>query len=111
MKLSLKICGLCGKVMTVCYPTVPNDVVRYLCSEHYASSKLSHYYIEVNGSFYNQVIHVPPYTVVNRSTNEESEIYSLGRIQMGAKIMSIPRIPVTTPEKMATRIKVLIPFS
>lgn len=110
MKLSLKKCALCGKDMTVRYPTVAGDVVRYICSVH-AVGKLSHYYIEVNGSFFNQVIHAPPYTVVNRSINEESEIYPLGGIQMGAIIMSIPRIPVTTPDKMAARIKVLIPFS
>lgn len=110
MKLSLKICGLCGKGMTVRYPTVHGDVIRYICSEH-AVGKLSHYYIEVNGSLFNQVIHAPPYTVVNRSINEESEIYPLGGIQMGPKIMSIPRIPITTPEKMADRIKVLILFS
>lgn len=109
MKLSLRKCELCAKALTVRYPTVSGDVVRYICSEH-AVGKLSHYYIEVSGSHFNQVIHVPPYTVVNRSTNEESEIYPLGGIQMGAKIMSIPRIPVTTPDKMAARIKVLIPF-
>lgn len=110
MKLSLKICALCGKGLTVRYPTVSGDVVRYICSEH-AIGKLSHYYLEVNGSFFNQVLHIPPYTVINRSTNEESEVYCLGEIQMGSKIMSIPRIPVTTPEKMAARIKILIPFS
>ena len=95
--------------MTFRYPRVAGDVVRYICSEH-AVGKLSHYYIELNGSIFNQVIHVPPYTVVNRSINEESEIYPLGGIQMDDLIMSIPRIPVTTPEKMANRIKVLIPF-
>lgn len=110
MKLSLKTCPLCNKDLTVRYPTTPNDIVRYICSVH-ASGKLSHYYIEVNGSVYNQVVHVPPFTVVNRSSNEESEIYPLGKIQANAKIMSIPRIPVTTPEKLAERLRILILFS
>jgi hypothetical protein len=118
MSISLKLCPLCKGPLAVRYPLhMSRDrTTRYVCQTHVPNSnKLSHYYIEVNGSVYTQIIHVPPYVILNLSNKETSDIYpfdlSVGQITQRDKVISLPRLPITTVEKLAERIKLLIVFS
>ncbi len=118
MRLSIKECPLCKHPLAVRHPA-PNSfdmTVRYICDTHVPGSKLSHYYIEAKGSDWVQVIHIPPYVIINRSNSEVSDIYPFegvgtGRITDRKLIVSIPRLPLTTTEKLTNRVKILVLFS
>lgn len=118
MKISVKECPICKKPLAVRYPTPQSfdTTVKYICSTHVPETKLSHYYIEANGNNWIQVVQVPPYVIINRSNTEISEVYPFegvgtGHITDRKKIISLPRLPITTTEKLAERLKVLILFS
>ena len=118
MSISLKVCPLCKGPLAVRYPAqMSRDrTTRYVCQTHVPNSnKLSHYYIEVNGSDYTEIIHVPPYVILNVSSKDTSDIYpfdlSVGQITQREKMISFPRLPLTTVERLAERIKLLIVFS
>lgn len=120
MKLSFKVCELCNGPLAVRKPrTRYDEITSYICDKQIDESKLSHYYIEVNGSLWTQIIHLPPYTVINSSDKETSDIYPYqahndgedGLITHRKKILSIPRIPVTSPTTLTERLKLLILFS
>jgi hypothetical protein len=117
MTISLKVCALCKGPLAVRHPAPRADdrTVRYICGNHVPGHKLSHYYVEVKGPIYIQIVHVPPYVLLNYSDKETSEIYPFnleeGRISDRDKVISLPKIPVTTVEKMTDRIKLLILFS
>lgn len=118
MNLSLRTCQLCKGPLAVRYPAPGafDRTVHYVCGTHVPdTNKLSHYYIEVVGSVYIQIIHVPPYVILNRSDKETSDIYPFDlvnkRISDRKKVISLPRLPLTTTEKLAERIKLLVLFS
>ncbi len=118
MKLSIRECPLCKGILGARYPAPGSGetVVRYVCSTHVKGDRLSHYYIENYGIGYVQIIHLPPYVIVNKSNSENTEVYpyegvGTGHITDRKLIMSIPRLPITTAEKMLERLKVLVVFS
>ena len=118
MKISIRECPICKTYMGVKYPPPGSmdHTIRYICSKHVPGSKLSHYYIEASGNSWIQIIHLPPYVIVNRSNKETSEIYPFegvgtGHITDRKLIMEIPRIPITTTEQLTERLKVLVLFS
>lgn len=116
MKLSIKECPICKGQLAARYPTPQSfdTTVKYICSTHVQDSKLSHYYIEFNGNNWIQIIHAPPYTIINRSNNDITDVYpyegvGTGHITDRKKIISFPRLPLTPT--LAERIKMLIVFS
>lgn len=116
MKLSIRECPLCKSQLAVRYPTPQSfdTTVKYICGTHVPGTKLSHYYIEVSGNHWIQIIHTPPYTILNRSQSEYTEVYpyegvGTGHITDRKKIISFPRLPLTA--NLAERIKLLIVFS
>jgi hypothetical protein len=118
MMLPLKECPLCKHPLAVRHP-VPyssDRTVRYICDTHVLGGRLSHYYIEVNGGHWVQIVHLPPYCILNRSDSETTDIYPFegvgtGKITDRKLILSIPRILLTTTEKLTERLKVLVLFS
>lgn len=118
MRISVKECPICKDPLSVRHPA-PGSMdmtVRYICGTHVPGGKLSHYYIEAQGNNWVQVVHLPPYVIVNRSNKETSEIYPFegvgtGHITDRKLIVEIPRIPLTTTEKLTERLKVLVLFS
>lgn len=118
MKLSLRECPLCKGVLGVRYPDANSvdKTARYVCSTHVPGNKLSHYYIEAAGTHWIQVVHLPPYVIINRSDADTTDVYPFegvgtGRITDRKLIVSLPRIPLTTTEKLTERLKILVLFS
>jgi hypothetical protein len=88
----------------------------YLCSRHIPGTKLSHYYVEKVENMLLQIIQIPPYTLVNSSTDKNTNVFpyvgnGTGHILTRRKILKLPRIPITTEEKLLERIKLLVLFS
>lgn len=116
--ISLKLCPLCNLPLAVRYPE-PNShdrTVKYVCGTHVPDcGKLSHYYVEANGGSYVQVVHVPPYVIINDSGTDTSDIYPFdskaNRITDRRAVITIPRIPLTTTERLTERLKLLVLFS
>lgn len=116
MNISLKICALCQKPLAIRYPGKYGGSTYYVCQTHIPETKLSHYYIEKSPiGAYTQVIHVPPYVILNVSGKETSDIYPFsleeGKISDREKVISLPRLPITTAERLSQRIKILVLFS
>ena len=113
---TMKICILCKKPMVSRFPIPPDKITRIICSTHIEGTKLSHYYIEV-GQNNVEIIHTPPYTVINNSlTPDVSEIYPLNPestagITTQKLICRIPRFKITDPAKLPDRIKIFVLFS
>ena len=118
MKISIRECPLCKSQMAARHPP-PGSMdmtVRYICGTHVPGTKLSHYYVEAQGNYWAQVVHLPPYVIVNRSNKETSEVYpyegvGTGHITDRKLIMEIPRLELTTTEKLTERLKILVLFS
>lgn len=115
MVRTMKPCPLCKKMLTIKYPVPPDSVTRLVCSTHIEPTKLSHYYIEM-GSNQVEVIHTPPYSLINNSATETTDVYplninSIGGISKQKKIVSLPRFPLGDPAKLADRIKIYVLFS
>lgn len=115
--MNLITCPLCGGMLGTKYPAAGTTGPKfYLCSKHIPGTKLSHYYIEKVGNVYLQIIQIPPYALVNSSTDQNTHVYPYvgngsGHILSRPKILKLPRIPITTEEKLLDRIKLLILFS
>lgn len=113
---TMKTCPLCNKFMAMKYPIPPDNMTRIICSTHVEGTKLSHYYIEW-GQNKVEVVHAPPFTVINNSvTPEVSDIYplninSMAGISTQKKICQLPRFKIDDPAKLADRIKLFVLFS
>jgi hypothetical protein len=99
------------------YPQGRADGTKfYVCSKHIPGTKVSHYYIERVGNIFLQIIQLPPYALINSSTDQNTNVYpyignGTGHILSRKRILQLPRIPITTEEKLLERIKLLILFS
>lgn len=116
MTISLQVCPLCNKQLGTKYPAGVADGTKfYTCSTHIPGTKLSHYYVERVQNVLFQIIQLPPFVMVNCSASQETNIYPYttngSRILERKKILSIPKIPVTTAEKLLEKIKTYIVFS
>jgi hypothetical protein len=116
MTISTQVCALCNKQLGTKYPAGATDGTKfYTCSTHIPGTKLSHYYVEKVGNVLFQIIQIPPFVIVNCSATENTDIYPYSgngsRILTRKKILSIPRIPVTTADKLIEKIKTYIVFS
>jgi hypothetical protein len=63
-----------------------------------------------------EVIHTPPYSLINNSSTDRTDIYplninSVGGITKQKKIASLPRFPLGDPEKLNAKIKLYVLFS
>jgi hypothetical protein len=98
------------------YPVPPDNMTRIICSTHIEGTKLSHYYIEC-GKNKVEVIHVPPFSIINNSdTPDISDIYplninSLAGISTQKKACRVPRFKIGDPVKLADRVKLFVLFS
>ena len=114
----MRPCPLCKKSLITKYPKPPDTIIRLICSTHVPSTKLSHYYIEV-GANQVEVIHTPPYSLINNSSTDRTDIYPLNIISVNGvngitkqkKIASLPRFPLGDPEKLNAKIKLYVLFS
>jgi len=108
-------CPLCKKQLVTRYPTPPDSITRLICGTHIDGSKLSHYYVEV-GNNQVEVIHTPPFSIINDSRDDRSKIYplnidSVGGITRQKLIVSLPRFPLGDPARLSERIKIYVLFS
>lgn len=116
--MSTKECPLCKHPLAVRHPAPGSfdRTVRYVCDTHVPGGKLSHYYIEANGASWVQVIHLPPYVIINDSKKETSDVYPFegvgtGKITDRDLIISLPRLELTTIDRLTERLKILVLFS
>lgn len=115
--MNLTTCPLCGGMLGTKYPQgKANGTKFYVCSKHIPGTKVSHYYIERVENVFVQIIQLPPFVVVNSTTDQNTHIYpyignGTGHILTRKKILQIPRIPLTTEEKLLERIKLFVLFS
>lgn len=113
--IKMKTCPLCNNKLVIKYPTPPDTITRLICSTHIAGSKLSHYYIEC-GLNKVEVVHVPPYSLINNSETERTDVYPfdvnrLGQITKQKKIISLPRFTLCHQDKLPDKIKLYVLFS
>jgi hypothetical protein len=108
-------CPLCKKNLITKVPVPPDRIYRLICGTHIADSKLSHYYIEV-GQNNVEVIHVPPFSLINNSGNDMTDVYPLNvdscaGISLQKKVCSVPRFGIGDPNRLADRVKLFVLFS
>jgi len=113
----MKTCPLCKKPLAPRYPIPPDNVTRLICSTHIEGTKLSHYYIELLKQNRTEVIHVPPFTIINKSVEPDtSDIYplnvnSMAGITTQKKACRVPRFKIGDPARLADRVKLFVLFS
>ena len=115
--MNTQTCPLCGGMLGTKYAPGKSDGTKfYTCSKHVPGTKLSHYYIERVGNVYFQILQLPPYVMINCTATQNTDIFpyvgsGTGHILDRKKIISIPKIPITTEEKLLEKIKSYIVFS
>lgn len=113
--ISLSICPLCQSKLIDRPVEQTHDVARYICPTHVEGTELSHYYLECGVNTV-QVIHIPPYSLINNFATDRTDIYpldvtSLQGISQQKKVVSLPRFSIGNPAKLIERVKLYILFS